>query len=196
MQNLTFKFLVIGNSGVGKTSLVHRLCLNEFSEEIETTIGLEYMVYKLSISDTKVQLQIWDTAGQEQYRSLGRSYYRDAVGVLIVFAYNDHKSLDSLDQWISDARTYCHPNMRVLLVGNKIDLEEDRAISKSEIEQYAKKRKLDFIETSAKTNANVHEAFQRAARSVYQAVITNEIRIGPTPEIRPVHTSNDKGCCN
>ena len=191
MQNLTFKFLMIGDTGVGKTSLVHRLCLNEFKESIESTIGLEYMIYKLLISDTKIQLQIWDTAGQEQYRSLGRSYYRDALGVLIVFSFNDQKSVDRLDEWISDAKNYCHPCVRILLVGNKIDLEEDRVVSKSEIEAFAKKRKLEYIETSAKININVQEAFYKAARNVYQGIITNEIKLDYNTNINNNNINNN-----
>ena len=182
-DSLTFKFLMLGDTGVGKTSLVQRLCRNEFNEGIEPTIGIGYEVYKLTISDTKIQMQIWDTAGQEQYRSIVNSYYRDAVGVMVVFAFNNHKSLEGLEEWIADARNYCHPKVRILLVGNKIDLENERKVSKAEIEQFAKYHKLEYIETSAKTNSNVKEAFHKAARNVFQSVVTNEIHLGPQPDI-------------
>ena len=181
-DSLTFKFLMMGDTGVGKTSLVRRLCRDEFSNNMDPTIGIGYEVYKLTVSDTKIQMQIWDTAGQEQYRSLVQSYYRDAVGVIVVFSFNNHKSFEGLEEWIADARNYCHPKVRILLVGNKIDLESERTVSKAEIEQFAKYHKLEYVETSAKTNTNVKEVFHKAARNVFQSVVTNEIHLGPQNE--------------
>lgn len=194
-DNLTFKFLMIGDAGVGKTALVRRLITNEFSDLIDSTIGIDYSLYKLTIGDTKVQMQIWDTAGQEQYRSLSQAYYRDAVGVLIVFSYNNHKSFEGLEDWIADVRNYCHPKARILLVGNKIDLEDERNVSKAEIEQFSTTNHLEYIETSAKTNANVKEAFHKAARNVFQYVITNEIHIGVQPTLYEPQEEEDKSKC-
>ncbi|EAX84628.1 small GTP-binding protein, putative [Trichomonas vaginalis G3] len=187
---------MIGDAGVGKTALVRRLITDEFDGVLDSTIGVEYSLYKLSIGNQKIQLQIWDTAGQEQYRALSQAYYRDAVGVLIVFSYNNHHSFEGLEDWIVDVRNYCHPKAKILLVGNKIDLESERTVSKAEIEQFSNNNRLEYIETSAKTNANVTEAFHKAARNVFQSVVTKEIQIGIQPTLYAPKKKEEKtGCC-
>ena len=197
LQNLTFKFLVIGNSLVGKTSLVKRLCSNEFSESCDPTIGIEFMTHKIKINNTKVYLQIWDTAGQEKYQSLGKMYYRDSLAVLLVFSLTDYSSFEDLEKWYNDARKLCHPNAKILLVCNKVDLIEQRCVSKFDVDQFAKARNIEYIETSAKDNTNVEEAFNKLARNVLQAVATNEIQLAEktNPQPNAEKTQEKSSCC-
>ena len=198
MENINLKLLMIGNSGVGKTSLVQRLCVNSFSESNDPTLGVEFMVYPMKINDTMVQLQIWETAGQEKYQALGRTYCLGAVGIMLVFAFNDHDSLDKMEDWINNARSLCNPHACMLLVGNKIDLTESREISRTEVEQFAQAHQLEFIETSAKTSINVAEAFYKTARNILLAVAAKEIKLPMQIHDQPAidKTKTKKRCCN
>ena len=192
--NLTFKFLTVGDSGVGKTSLIQRFCKKVFEEQTPT-VGVEFMVRKIKINDSPIQLQIWDTAGQEQYYSLAKTYYRDAVGVLLVFSYSSHSSLESMEKWLSEVRSLCHPHVKILLVGNKIDLTDERKIPKAEIESFISRHHLEYIETSAKENINVSEAFYRIARNVLNAITTNDIVLNSSPDSQSKDTNNSSSSC-
>lgn len=193
---LVFKFLAIGDSDVGKTSLVKRLCSNEFSDAESSTIGVEFLTHKVKINNQKIHLQIWDTAGQEKYKSLGKMYYRDAVAVLLVFSIVDSASFEHLEDWYTEARKLCHPNAKMLLVCNKIDLIENRVVSIMHIEQFCKARQLEYIETSAKENSNVEESFQLLARKVLQAVATNEIQLDDAfPQEHIIEPTPERACC-
>lgn len=194
-NTLTFKFLLVGDQAVGKTSLVHRLCRNSYDSFTEETVGVEFMPYNLTIEKTQLKLQIWDTAGQEQYRSLAKAYFRNAVGVILFFAIDNHNSFMHLESWLNDIRSLCHKNCKVLIVASKIDLINDRKITKDEIQRFISNFDLEYIETSAKENTNVKEAFYKLAQDVLHAVQKGEIQIGPaTPEIVP-KKQETKGCC-
>ena len=193
---LTFKFLLVGDGGVGKTSLVHSLRDQTFDTSVESTVGVEFSILPVTIDDTNINLHIWDTAGQEVYRALSRSYYRDAIGVLLLFAFNDHQSFDSLEEWMSNIKSLCHPKARVILVGNKTDLAESRAVTRPEIDRFASANGITFIETSAKASTNVREAFYKLAQDVLNGIKSNEIRLEQQTG-EPVPTKKeDKKCCN
>ncbi|OHT01494.1 Ras family protein [Tritrichomonas foetus] len=198
MTNLCFKFLLIGDGAVGKTSLVRRLCQDEFDQDVETTIGVEFLTKTLTINDSEVKLQIWDTAGHERYRSVGKAYYRNAIGVLLVFSLCSKRSFTSLDMWMSEAKKYCHPRAKIILVGNKVDLINDREVTLAEAETYAKSNGMQYIESSAKENTNVLESFLMVTQDVHRAVITNEIQlmqpIGPAIE-EENEDKPKKKCC-
>ncbi|KAH0790204.1 small GTP-binding protein [Histomonas meleagridis] len=171
----TFKFLLIGNSGVGKTSLVTRLCEDKFYREKNPTIGVEFLTKNMKIQDNDVCLQIWDTAGQEKFRAITKSYYRNSVGVLAVFSITDHKSFESMSEWINGAQNLCETNVKILLVGNKVDLKSSRQVTLEEAQDLADSYSIKYIESSAESNTNVTEAFELVAREVYKAYISNEI---------------------
>ena len=197
-QSLTFKILLVGDGAVGKTSLVRRLCRGTYSGTTEETVGVEFMPHEIVIDDIPIKLQIWDTAGQEQYRSLGRAYYRCAVGVLLVFAIDNHNSFESLERWLTDVRSLCHPHARILLVASKSDLEEQRKITKKEISTFVDTFNLEYIESSAKDNVNVEEAFYKLARDVLNAVRLNEIQVAQTPpqlNSKPKNEKKPDSCC-
>lgn len=172
---LLFKFLLIGDGNVGKTSLVRRLCQDEFDDKNESTIGVEFFTKLIHDKDTDFKLQIWDTAGQEKYRSIGKTYYRNSVGILIVYDITDHKTFESIEDWISEAEVNCDPNGKKILIGNKSDLVDSREVTTQEAEELARNHSMLFLETSAKNNTNVFEAFMNVSREVYAAVLTNEI---------------------
>ena len=160
------KCIVIGSSGVGKTALTKRLVENTFSEHIQSTIGIEYEFTTIEVDGQQVKLNVWDTAGQEKFRSITRAYYREAVCVLIVFDLTDKETFNEVNTWVDDVRHKCDPKASIILVGNKSDLSENRQVSNSEATEYAKSMNLKYIETSAKTGDNVRTAFIQSAEDV------------------------------
>jgi small GTP-binding protein len=163
-----FKFIVIGSSGVGKTSLVKRLVDGQFSAEANSTIGVEYLATVIEIDGQAVKLQLWDTAGQEKFRSIAKNYFRHAVGVVLVYDITDRKTFDDLGLWLTDVHQLCDPNAAITLIGNKLDLAHQRAITTGEAQTFASSHGLTYLEASARSGDNVTEAFHRAARSVYE----------------------------
>lgn len=170
-----FKILLIGNSGVGKTSLVRRFCMNEFTDNTTSTIGVDFLPYLMNIDKTLVRLQIWDTSGQEQFRSLGKAYYRNAIGAIIVFSFTSHQSFEDLSEWIDSVQHLCAPQAQILLVANKHDLIENKEVTIQEAETFARSQNLELIITSAKTDYNVKESFFTLIRGIIQKIQTNAI---------------------
>jgi small GTP-binding protein len=160
------KFIIIGDSGVGKTAILRRLIENSFSEISQTTVGVEFDSKMLTIGDRKMKLQIWDTAGQERFKSIARAYYRGAVGVILVFDITDRKSFDDLSNWLNDVQSLCNPSAVIQLIGNKFDLIDRRDVTSSEAESFAERHSMNYLETSAKAGDNIGEAFVRVATPI------------------------------
>ncbi|OHT17392.1 Ras family protein [Tritrichomonas foetus] len=198
----TYKIVVVGASGVGKTAIVQRLVEDVFSNDKASTIGVEFTCYSTKIGDETVKLNIWDTAGQEKFRSVSRAYFRNAVGALLVFSYTDQTSFEELDSWLNDLQVLSIPNAVILLVGNKTDLTDSRTVSAGDAEAYAERNGIDFIETSALAATNVTEAFIRLAAKVHEKVKKREIQ---SPTLQPKsnlnlsnqsqNTGSSSGCC-
>jgi len=140
--NMIFKVVLIGDSGVGKTNIMSRYIKDEFSIETKTTVGVEFGAKKLEINGTNIKAQIWDTAGQERYKSITNAYYKGAKGALIVFDITRPSSFESVDKWITELKSKCDVDVSIIMIGNKCDLENERAVSKEEslkkAEQYGK----------------------------------------------------------
>lgn len=171
------KLIVIGDSGAGKSCLLHRFIEDTFSEDQTQTIGIEYGAKIIDLGGAKVKLQIWDTAGQERYKSVTRSYYRGAMGCLIVYDVTNRSSYESVPQWLSDVRQLAGNDVVVMLIGNKIDLAKannTRAIQHNEASLYAQQNGLLHFETSAATGEFVTEAFLRVAKSAVSAALVAE----------------------
>ena len=163
--DFSFKIIVIGDSAVGKSSLTLRGTKDHFKDFYTPTIGFEFLSFTIKIKNQIIKLQIWDTCGQEVYRSLISSFYRNSSLAIIVYAINNQESFDSLESWLDEIKSQTHPNLKIFLIGNKVDLEDQRIVSKETAEELAKEHKLDlFMETSAKTGANTKEVFIKAAK--------------------------------
>ena len=194
MNDLCYKFILIGPSGAGKTSILKKLINNTFTEKIPPTIGVEYMLRSFQIRNENVNIQIWDTAGQERYRSLSKSYYRNAVGVLIVFDITEQNSFDSLTTWISDVHQLCDPNCVMHLIGNKLDLANEREVSFTEASDFATAHNMKYIETSAKEGDNINEAFVRAIDELIERGVPKQKMVTSILETNPVEAKKQDSC--
>ena len=132
-NELMFKIVLIGDSGVGKSQLLLRYTKDQFKTKSQSTIGMEFATQQVKIKEgTNVRAQIWDTAGQERYRAITNAYYRQAIGVLLVYDISRRSSFDSLERWLTEVREHADPKIQIILVGNKSDLSNNRQISVSE----------------------------------------------------------------
>lgn len=193
-STVSYKFIIIGSSGVGKTAILKRLVEDTFTEESQSTIGVEFDSTILTIDDKKVKLQIWDTAGQERFRSIAKAYYRNAVGVILVFDITERKSFDDLSTWLNDVHTLCDPNAVIQLIGNKCDLTDQRVVTLTEAENFAEQHHMKYLETSAKGGDNVRDTFVGVATAIMsKGLKPSNPPLGKTPTT--TETSNDKSCC-
>jgi small GTP-binding protein len=167
--DLSFKLIVIGDSSVGKSCLSAQAVRNNFVEFYQATVGFEFLTFNLRINSKIIKLQIWDTCGQEVYKSLISNFYRNCSLALIVYAINNRNSYEHAENWLNDLKNQSNPNVRVFLIGNKCDLEEQRVVSKEEGESFKEQKKLDrFIETSAKTGKNARNVMVEAAKLLFK----------------------------
>lgn len=165
-----YRYIIIGDTGVGKSCLLLQFTDKRFQPVHDLTIGVEFGARLVHVDGKHIKLQIWDTAGQESFRSITRSYYRGAAGALLVYDITRRETFDHLASWLEDARQHANPNMTIMLVGNKADLSQRRAVSLEEGEDFAREHGLLFLETSAKTSLNVDEAFLETATKIYDKV--------------------------
>ena len=170
--DLSFKVIVIGNSSVGKSSLVDRATKNRFIEDYTATIGFDYFSFYIKYDNKIIKLQIWDTCGQEIYQSLITNFYRNSSLALMVYAIDDRMSFENLDNWLKELKRESNPGAKIILIGNKVDLESDRVVSKEEAEKFAKDYNFSqFFETSAKTGFNTQKVFINTGIMLYEDYI-------------------------
>mmetsp|Transcript_61522 Transcript_61522/g.168991 ORF Transcript_61522/g.168991 Transcript_61522/m.168991 type:complete len:210 (+) Transcript_61522:227-856(+) len=167
-----FKYIIIGDTGVGKSCLLLQFTDKRFQPVHDLTIGVEFGARMVNIDNRQIKLQIWDTAGQESFRSITRSYYRGAAGALLVYDITRRDTFNHLTRWLEEAKQNSNPNMVIMLIGNKSDLHMRRAVSFKEGEQFAEEHGLIFLETSAKTAANVEQAFIKTAEKIYEKILS------------------------
>ena len=194
--DLNFKVIVIGNSGVGKSSITKKATKNIFKESYNATIGFEFLSFILKIKNTIIRLQIWDTCGQEVYRSLISSFYRNSSLALMVYSVDNENSFSNLETWLNEIKTKSNPDVKIFLIGNKTDLEDKRVIQFEQGENFSKEQNLNyFIETSAKTGFNAKNVFIYAAKLLYLEHLKykdRSSRPGSLADVLPVQPINQK----
>lgn len=161
-----FKLLLIGDSGVGKSSLLLRFADDAFSECYISTIGVDFKIRTVKVGDKTVKLQIWDTAGQERFKTLTTAYYRSAHGVVLVYDVNHKDSFVHMEQWLAEIRKNARETINILLVGNKCDIIGRREVDYEVGKRFAEDLQMSFIETSAKDCTNVHKVFHTMAEEL------------------------------
>ena len=177
-----FKIILLGDIAVGKTSILSRFCTNTYSSDYKCSIGVEFKVKSLNVDQSTIAvLKIWDTCGDERFRAVTRQYYKESKGVILVFDLTNKESFKKLDFWIEDVRVNSPEEASIVLVGNKSDLVDQRKITQKEIADFANKKKLDFLEVSAKTGSNISLLFENLS--------TKLIKI---EKERQLHDSGDK----
>ncbi|XP_075976067.1 RAS oncogene family member Rab18 [Anticarsia gemmatalis] len=164
----TLKILVIGESGVGKSSIILAFTTGDYNASFPATIGVDYKCKVMDVNGMKVKLGIWDTAGQERYRTLTSSFYRDAHGAILVYDVSEPKSLTKLNEWVEELQVYStKKNIVCLVVGNKID-KQNRAVTREQGKAFAQKHRMLFIESSAKTQEGINLAFEELVQKIIE----------------------------
>jgi small GTP-binding protein len=176
-EETTFKFILVGDSSVGKTAICKRFCQGQFDQDEPQTVAVEFDSKVVQVGDTKVKLNIWDTAGQEKFRSMTRAYFRSSAGVFLVFDVTNRTSFTNIDVWLKDAQKLTLPSSVKVLIGNKTDLGDARSVSRTEAEAYAEKNGLTFFETSALSGDRIEESFMDAAEKVQKLVASGTIQV-------------------
>ena len=171
--NYLLKYVIVGDASVGKSNLLLRYTHGQFREEYQLTIGVEFGSNNLSIDNNIYRIQIWDTAGQENFKSITRSYYKNSACALIVYDISNRISFENLASWVDDCKNSSPRTVVMVLVGNKCDLEKNREISEEEGRDFAEKNGMLFFETSAKTGQNVEQVFKKSAEVIAKKIQEN-----------------------
>ena len=173
-----FKYIIVGNASVGKSCILNQFLNNRFTDEYEITVGVEFGGKTIQLQDnSKIKLQIWDTAGQENFKAITRAYYRSAAIALVVYDITSRESFDQVESWLEECKINGNQEMTIILVGNKIDLESERVVSFEEGKQFAEKNSMMFFECSAKQGKNINDIFVQSAERVYGRILSGAIDI-------------------
>ena len=178
--HIKLKLLIIGDSAVGKTSMLLKYTDNFFPESHLATIGVEFKTKDIQYNGYNINLQVWDTAGQERFKSITKSFFRNANGIIFVYDITQKNSFKNVKDWIKDSEAN-DTGFKRILVGNKIDLQNKRQVKLNEVKDWADKKNLEVIEASAKTGANIDKAVMKLIELILQNKSKDEImkQFGP-----------------
>ncbi len=173
---IIIKVVIVGESFVGKTNLLMRYADDKFNPNQKSTLGMDFLSKDLVINHHSLKVQFWDTAGQEKYKAISSSYYKVSSAVILVYDISRRDSFDRLENWIQDVQKYTNKNLKMMLIGNKIDLESERQVMTDEGANFAQKQGMYFWETSAKSNVNkcVNKAFETVIEECMNEALKSE----------------------
>ena len=204
--DLSFKMIVIGDAGVGKSCLTTKAAKGVFDDAYSATVGFEFLTFNVKLDGKVIKLQIWDTCGQEIYRSLISSFYRNASLAMMVYSIDSKESFIHIETWLKEVKLQSSPDIKIFLIGNKADLEEQREVKLEEAKQFKMENDFHYFnETSAKSGLNAQEVFIEAAKLLYKEHLkyrkrANRENGGGDIQV-PIKVSNGKnerksGCCS
>ena len=192
--DLSFKIIIVGDSGVGKSCLSIKASRNYFEDFYSPTVGFEFLTFNVKVEDQNIKLQIWDTCGQEVYRSLISSFYRSASLAIIVYSIDNENSFNSIEIWLNELKTKGNPDINIFLIGNKADLEDKRVITKDMANDLCDSHNINFfLETSAKTGFNTKNIFIEAAKLLYEQHMKYKDRISRPESCGNIIVEDEKG---
>lgn len=160
---IAIKVVVVGNGAVGKSSLIQRYCKGIFTKDYKKTIGVDFLEKQLKVNEEDIRLMLWDTAGQEEFGAITRSYYRGAQACVLAFSTTDRDSFEAIEEWRTKLEDEVPTDIPIVLIQNKIDLLDEAVVQQDEAEELAKKLKVRFYRTSVKEDLNVNEVFNYLA---------------------------------
>ena len=200
-----FKIILIGNSGVGKSSILQRYIQKVFNDSYSSTIGVDFFMKSITIGDKSIKLQLWDTAGTEKFRSITTGYYRGADAAFVVFDLSSKSSFKSLNEWIESYYKFSNPDVEknVILIGNKCDLVDKREVTSEEIEKFIKDNNINYFETSAKEGKNIDKTFLFIAEKLMTQYNNKESELAKRNDViknenlkeNAVDITGEKKCC-
>mmetsp|Transcript_24501 Transcript_24501/g.56453 ORF Transcript_24501/g.56453 Transcript_24501/m.56453 type:complete len:204 (-) Transcript_24501:271-882(-) len=190
-----FKVLLIGDSAVGKSSLLLRFADDVYSASYIATIGVDFKIKTVEVDSRIIKLQLWDTAGQERFRTITQSYYRGSHGIIVVFDVADRTTFDNVKHWLEEVAKYAAPHAVRLLVGNKSDLGSKREVTSVEASEFAHEKGMTYIETSAKASLNVEAAFNKLCEEMVRSKPTPRPTPPSLPSLHPLRSTTQPNCC-
>lgn len=188
-----FKIIIIGESGTGKSCILHHLLENKFKKNPNHTVGVEFGCKQITVAGKKIKLQIWDTAGQERFRSVTKSYYRGAAAAILVYDITNSMTFEKLPSWINEAKGLSMQDICMVILGNKSDLASARAVNFIDAASFCQENHLQFFETSAVTGENIEEAFGKIAKIILDRLESGQLQSLKGVQPRPVLT-HDRSC--
>lgn len=201
IPDMVFKGIVIGEAGVGKSCILHRLVSDEFKDDYEVTIGAEFSSVIAKVRGRNIKLQVWDTAGQENFRSMIRVFYKGSHAAFLVFDITRAESFENLEEWVEDIKDNALPNAKILLLGNRKDEESSRQVSSEKAKELCDRLELTgYYETSAKSGEGVREVFADIARMLYmnmgdrEAITVDGVDAAQGARLSTV-AEKKSGCC-
>ncbi|EGR34204.1 Ras-related protein Rab-2 [Ichthyophthirius multifiliis] len=199
-----FKYIIIGDSSVGKSAILLQFMENKFKKEHDTTIGVEFGSKIINIKNKNIKLQVWDTAGQESFKSITRSYYRGSICAFLVYDITNRQSFQNVANWLDEINNYSNEKITIILIGNKSDLGNNRQVQFQEGQQFADSFNIQFIETSAKQGENIELVFKKSTELVLNKIEKGEInpsnesngvKVGPQQIDEKVNQQAESKCC-
>ncbi|XP_059489171.1 ras-related protein Rab-10 [Neocloeon triangulifer] len=193
--DLLFKLLLIGDSGVGKTCILFRFSDDAFTTTFISTIGIDFKIKTVELRGKKIKLQIWDTAGQERFHTITTSYYRGAMGIMLVYDVANEKSFDNIVKWLRNIDEHANEDVEKMILGNKCDMEDKRQVAKERGEAIAREHGVRFMETSAKANINIEQAFHELASAILDKTAGRDLQ-EPTDRVAVDKRANERSSTN
>ena len=197
--HLKFKLIIIGDTAVGKTSMLLKYTDNKFPEKHLSTIGVEFKAKEIETEKYNVTLQIWDTAGQERYKSIAKSFFNSTNGIIFVYDITSRDTFESIREWIKDSENY--GTFSRIICGNKIDLNDLRVVKFDELKELGLKKKIDILETSAKDGININEAFKKIVDLIISSHTSEELlqefqeKKNRVELVKSTKKNTNSGCC-